>query len=98
MRIGTKLVAIASHLLCTTSEAAHHPFVGEHADASAVHHENGSISQRMTARPAAYNKHAEYMVKEGDVFAKQEEGVIGRFSRAIYGQSNTEFEKRVRDF
>ena len=72
--------------------------MGEHADAGAVHHENGSITQRMTARPAAYNKHADSMVKEGDVFAPQEEGLIGRFSRAIYGEQNSEFEKRVRDY
>jgi len=46
MRIGTQIVAIASQLLLATSavEGAHHPFVGEHADASAIHHENGTIS------------------------------------------------------
>lgn len=36
---------------------ARHPFVGEHKDAGAVHHPSGTISQRMTAKPAAFNKH-----------------------------------------
>lgn len=84
-------MAIVSHLIMT-AEAAHHPFVGEHANASAVHHENGSISQRMTSRPAAYNKHADSISKNGEVFAKQEEGLISRLSNAVFGKYDSEFE------
>ena len=63
MRSGIQSVAV---LLAATANVvtsvgatntASHPFVGEHKDAGAVHHPSGTISQRMTAKPAAFNKH-----------------------------------------
>lgn len=97
MRIGLNLVAIVVNLL--TSEAgAYHPFVGKHADASAVDHGNGTISQRMTARQATFNKHADHISKNGEVFKHEEEGPISRMSQALFGRYESEFEQRVRDY
>ena len=49
---------MAGAAISDSATAAKHPFVGEHANASAVHHPSGTISQRMTAKPQTHDKHA----------------------------------------
>ena len=50
-----------------------HPFVGEHANASAVHHDNGTISQRMTAKPTTHDKHSSIISDGEGLFEQQEQ-------------------------
>ena len=95
MRIGLNLAAI---IALATDAMAYHPFVGEHAEASAVDHGNGTISQRMTARHASFNKHADNIANNGEVFAHEEEGPISRMSHALFGKYESKFEQKVRDY
>jgi len=52
----------------------------------------------MSSKPAAYNKHSEYISKNGEVFASPEEGLISRLSHALFGKYDKDFEKRVKDY
>ena len=46
------------------ASTANHPFVGEHANSSAVQHENGSISMRLGAKQSSYHKNRGFISKE----------------------------------
>jgi len=52
-------------LLAIGASAHNHPFVGEHANASAVQNENGSVSVRLQAKPSSYNKHKRFISEDG---------------------------------
>ena len=73
--------------------AASHPFVGEHANKNAVHHPDGSISQRLGAKPASFNKHESYM--GGDGLFEPDLGIVDHASQALFGTYKSEFEKGV---
>ena len=49
----------------------------------------------MTAKPASYNKHANFIAKNGEVFPEKEPGVLGSISEALFGKYNSDFEQRV---
>ena len=97
MRIGLNFLPIVASLIASEA-AAYHPFVGEHADASAVNHGNGTISSRLNAQKATFNKHADHISKNGEVFHHEEEGPISRMSHALFGKYESSFEKRVREY
>ena len=65
--------------------ATKHPFVGEHAGASAVEHESGqTVSMRLGAKPAPYNKHRGHMTKEG--LFEPNLGFFGRATEHLFGK------------
>ena len=78
---------------------AKHPFVGEHAGASAVEHENGqTVSMRLGAKPAPYNKHRGHMTKEG--LFEPNLGFFGRATEHLFGKPEEElaWHQKVKDF
>ena len=70
---------------------AKHPFVGEHANANGVEHENGStVSMRLGAKPAPFNKHRGHITKDG--LFEPNLGFFGRVSESLFGTTETEID------
>jgi hypothetical protein len=78
------------------ANAANHPFVGKHADASAVHHENGSISMRLGAKKSPYNKY-KGLVSEENAF-EPEKGLLNDMSEMLFGITTTDEEKMAKEY
>lgn len=76
---------MAGAAISDSATAAKHPFVGEHANASAVHHPSGTISQRMTAKPQTHDKHAHMRGGEG-LFEPKEQTWQERANEALFGK------------
>ena len=80
MRKAIELSSIAAFAkIGEASKSVKHPFVGDHANANSVHHENGSISMRLGAKTAGYNKYDSF-INSDDHFAEEELGYLGTFS------------------
>ena len=60
------------------------PFVGEHANASTVDHGDGSISMRMKAVRAPYNKYENLIARDVDLF-RDRKPVLERLSEFFFG-------------
>ena len=74
-----------------------HPFVGEHANANAVPHENGNtVSMRLAAKPAPYNKHKVHITREG--LFEPNLGYFGRISESLFGKAEKEIESKAKKF
>jgi hypothetical protein len=73
---------------CANAIRANHPFVGEHADASAVQHDSGSVSMRLGAKKTSYNKHSSFVTKEG--LFEPNRGFFGRISDTLFGSTVTD--------
>ena len=93
--IETSAFAALAATLADASSRVQHPFLGEHANASAVHREDGTASMRLGAKPASYNKHRGYI--NGDGLFEPELGFMGRASEFLFGDYETDFQKKVRD-
>lgn len=77
-------------LLAGAASAAKHPFVGEHADASAVQNDGG-ISMKLDAKPAGFNKHRGHITEDG--LFEPNLGYFGRISESLFGTTETDLEK-----
>ena len=95
----------AATLLMTCTDArnqqrvANHPFVGEHADASAVHNSDGTLSMRLGSKPATYNKHEKYtgMSSSGEQMFIEDKGLFEMISDAVLGgPKQTDFHLRAK--
>jgi len=74
-----------------------HPFVGEHANANAVPHENGNtVSMRLGAKPASYNKNKVHITRDG--LFEPELGFFGRASEALFGKTDSKVEDIAKKF
>lgn len=77
--------------------AVKHPFVGEHANSNAVPHENGAtVSMRLGAKPAPYNKHRGHMTTDG--LFEPELGFFESASESLFGKSETDLQKKAKQF
>ena len=56
-------IVVCAALTC--ANALREPFVGEHREASNYDHGDGSLSMKMTAKAAPYNKYEKLLVKDG---------------------------------
>ena len=84
---NTRLALSATFLLSFYIVAnASHKFVGEHADAHAVHHEGG-LQAKMTAKRASFNKYEDVKVKDG-LFEKEKPGVMKSMYRGLFAYSD----------
>ena len=77
--------------LAIFAKAALRPFLGEHADASAVHHENGSVSMRLGAKKSRNNKYKDLMSEEHS--EQPEKGILNVISDVLFGIATTDQEK-----
>ena len=74
-----------------------HPFVGEHANANAVPHENGNtVSMRLGAKPAPYNKHRVHMTRNG--LFEPDLGFFGGISESLFGKTESEIKNQAKKF
>jgi len=78
------------------AKAALHPFLGEHANASAVHHENGSVSMRLGAKKSRNNKYKDLMSEEH--FEQPEKGVLNVIYDVLFGFAMTDQEKMAKEY
>ena len=65
------------------ANAADHPFVGEHANASAVQNENGSVSMRLRAKQSSYDKNRVFISEEDVV--EQKTGFLAYINELLLG-------------
>ena len=80
--------SLSALTLASSVIAASHPFVGEHAGASAVQHDSGSVSMRLGAKKSSYNKHSSFVTKEG--LFEPNRGFFGRISDTLFGSTVTD--------
>ena len=73
------------------ANAADHPFVGEHANASAVQNENGSVSMRLRAKQSSYDRNRVFISEEDVV--EPEKGFLTYINELLLGVAEPDQEK-----
>ena len=77
---------------------AYHPFVGQHADANTVFHENGTISQRVEAKYVSNTKHAQLHSKDlNNMEAESDQSLFSSLSSTLFGSVAAEKKKLRQD-
>ena len=92
MKSGSALIVAA---LATLSESrgAKHPFVGENANSSGVHRDDGTLSMRLGAKPGNYGKLDNFVSGEG--LFETDLGYLGPYYETLFGEYKSEFSKKV---
>ena len=63
MKRAFKLLAAVAFANLAATRRASHPFVGEHADATSITREDGSVAMKMTRKRGGINKYASMIDK-----------------------------------
>ena len=89
----TLINLIYSAILIASVIATHHPFVGEHENASSVERPDGTVTMRLSEKIVSFSKY-DYLI-DRDINFGPELTIIGEVFETIFGKSvkRARFEK-----